>query len=397
MLERAFSVPALRGLAAAASLGVLAGCTHTGVYDTRSVVHPPLTTDRVAAVRQRVADRLAGATVALQDAHGARHDAAVGALPPAAALALMLAVEGGDDAAVEADRWVRLAESGRVPVTVLRDRERWTVKVGAPNASYPAARATNLSDRWGLGPLESRGVAWTDAAAAHVDRAVALLGVDERRLLSGMPFVRAHAATGGSSGGAVEGARYVQDGCSARIELFDGALAADETNFAGEPERPMPESVRMLVHEIGHAIHRAPGREALCAVEAERAVLERRRDDLSRRITAWQDGRRLKADRDALAEERTAFDTEVEGFESRGREAAALVHRNGPVLEAYAQALGDGSPPTRYGALSLGESFAESFSLYRADPAALERLLPRVRAFFARDEHLRALRKRGQD
>jgi hypothetical protein len=41
--------------------------------------------------------------------------------------------------------------------------------------------------------------------------------------------------------------------------------------------------------------------------------------------------------------------------------------------------------------VSLGESFAESFSLFRSDPAALRRLLPRVHAFFAAGEHLRAM------
>jgi hypothetical protein len=60
----------------------------------------------------------------------------------------------------------------------------------------------------------------------------------------------------------------------------------------------------------------------------------------------------------------------------------------GPVLEAYGKALGKASPPTVYGETSAKESFAESFSLYRADPAALKRLLPQVYDFFARGGHL---------
>lgn len=63
----------------------------------------------------------------------------------------------------------------------------------------------------------------------------------------------------------------------------------------------------------------------------------------------------------------------------------------GPVLAAYERAL-DGKPaPTRYGEASLRESFAEAFSLFRADPAALRRVLPRAFSWFEGGGHVRAI------
>ena len=82
------------------------------------------------------------------------------------------------------------------------------------------------------------------------------------------------------------------------------------------------------------------------------------------------------------------LDEESSDLADRAAELLAM----GPVLAAYDAAL-DGAPaPTEYGESHIKESFAESFALFRADPEALERVLPRVHAWFQAGGHLRALR-----
>jgi hypothetical protein len=70
---------------------------------------------------------------------------------------------------------------------------------------------------------------------------------------------------------------------------------------------------------------------------------------------------------------------------------ASNLSEAGPVLAAYARILGKNQAPTVYGESSIRESFAESFSLYKADPRALGRLLPEVLAWFRADGHLKGL------
>ncbi|MFO0576905.1 MAG: hypothetical protein U1A78_23120 [Polyangia bacterium] len=75
--------------------------------------------------------------------------------------------------------------------------------------------------------------------------------------------------------------------------------------------------------------------------------------------------------------------------------AACLLHEIGhglasePVLDSYRAARGWMRGPTPYGAKSLAESFAESFSLFRADPDALVRVAPQVHEWFLAGNHLR--------
>ena len=64
------------------------------------------------------------------------------------------------------------------------------------------------------------------------------------------------------------------------------------------------------------------------------------------------------------------------------------IQRRGPVIRAYRKALVGRRGPTRYGRTSIHESFAESFALYRGDPAALQRILPRVYRWFEQGGHL---------
>ena len=59
-----------------------------------------------------------------------------------------------------------------------------------------------------------------------------------------------------------------------------------------------------------------------------------------------------------------------------------------PALVAYQQRANGRYGPTRYGAVSESESFAESFSLHHTDPAALERVMPGMNGWFDAAKHL---------
>ena len=61
------------------------------------------------------------------------------------------------------------------------------------------------------------------------------------------------------------------------------------------------------------------------------------------------------------------------------------------MLAAYRAARGPDKGPTPYGRSSLGESFAESFALYKADPGALRRIYPGLYEWFATGQHMQAL------
>jgi hypothetical protein len=169
-------------------------------------------------------------------------------------------------------------------------------------------------------------------------------------------------------------------GCEGRVLIFDGALHADARKFAGEPEAPLQSSVQTIVHEFGHALHQHPGRMLACSVE-------RRSKAVNARVAAFN----KKPGRQRTAAEADAIQAEVKAVERDAKRAFKMAER-GPVLDAYARALGKSSPPTRYGASSIRESFAESFALFRTDPAALKRLLPAVFDFFDRGDHVRALK-----
>ena len=74
----------------------------------------------------------------------------------------------------------------------------------------------------------------------------------------------------------------------------------------------------------------------------------------------------------------------IENLEAR---ALALV-AEGPIVQAYGEALDGADAPTRYGEASLTESFAEAFALFRADPQALERVAPGALRWFRAGRHV---------
>ena len=57
-----------------------------------------------------------------------------------------------------------------------------------------------------------------------------------------------------------------------------------------------------------------------------------------------------------------------------------------PMALVFAEEVG--GSPTRYGATSRDEAFAEAFMLYKRDPEALERAQPGALAWFRAGKHI---------
>jgi cell division protein FtsB len=351
-------------------------------YDGASYLSDELDARELRALRSELPKLLGKARVEREDAAGQRIAVSPAALPEPVAVALFRVLKVGDKAAVEFDTFARGTDDARIPVSLRRESGGWVFRGGDKAVGFPRGNGDDLPARYGIGPLRDEGIAWSPRAQEVTDLALARLSPEERKALAGVPFIRRKKDTSEHlPGGAA--ALYSVQGCGGRVLIFDAALHADAHKFAGEPEAPLQSSVQTIVHEFGHALHQHPGRMLACSVD-------RRSKAVKARVAAFNKkpgNKRTQAELDAIQAEVKAIEREVKRIEKMGK--------GGPVIDAYARALGKASHPTRYGASSLVESFAESFALYRTDPAALKRLLPAVFDFFERGDHVRAMRNEG--
>ena len=351
-------------------------------YDGASYLSDDLDARELRALRVELPKALGKARVEREDPAGRRTPVEPAALPEPVAAALFTVIKVGDKAAVEFDMLSHGTSDDRVPVSLRREKGIWVYRGGDRPVAFPRGNGEDLPGRYGIGPLREEGIAWSPRAQEVTDLALARLSAEERKALAGVPFIRRKKDTSEHlPGGAA--ALYAVQGCAGRVLIFDAALHADARKFAGEPEAPLQSSVQTLMHEFGHAIHRHPGRTLACSIE-------RRGKAANARVAAFN----KKPGNKRTQAEANAIQAEVKAVERDAKRIQKMAE-GGPVIDAYARALGKASHPTRYGASSLRESFAESFALYRTDPAALKRLLPAVFDFFERGDHLRAMRSEG--
>jgi len=188
-------------------------------------------------------------------------------------------------------------------------------------ATYGVLLAELVADGDEVVASQELGDAWTPIRFGMLDDALSMLSEAERERIKPLGFVRDPLNTV-SADEVHRAAQYV--GGRGLVVLYDDGLRADAMNFAGSPEAPTPHFVRVLLHEVGHALVDAPARRGLD-------------DDL---------------------------------------------------LARFARVQGARAGITTYGARAIGESFAESFSLFHADPAVLQRCQPAVYDWFAAGHHL---------
>jgi len=348
-------------------------------YETTLVKTPDSNAQEYANLQRAVPKLLEGRRVSVVERGEARavSPRQLAQLPHALLRALWIAHQesffGG-----ELDLKVRTPQ-GTTPVTV------WVGVGGDVRAqagawpSRPAPRSPEeLERRWRV-QVDAKDRGWSERALRALDVALSLLSPEELALMRDVPIFREK--RGDSKRKA---ALYTQGtNCAARVTLYDTAVTAQSDQFIGDvsaPERIYPITTMALLHEVGHAVHNAPGRRAQCAYL--KAVAER--NALAQRANAARGAENAR-----LVSEVAARDKRLKGLEA----AMTRGMKRGPVLAAYVKARGKRRAPTTYGETSDGESFAESFALYRADPKALKRALPTAHAWFGAGAHLKEMSK----
>jgi hypothetical protein len=253
---------------------------------------------------------------------------------------------------VELDFLTRVENGAWVPVTARHELDqRVVIQIGPQRQTLMAQSIVltpqQLTSLYRLKSIESGTAAWSAMDLAALQQALATLSAEELAQLADVRFVRSHHTSRPSSKSVAEKTwgQYVSNGTQRTIYLYDTNVRHDELVFVGTPEQPLLATAHCLLHEIGHALA-----------------------DVRQRPTGQGLG--------ALPQWGGVEDAEDD---------------ENHVLTAYAEARGAMRGPTPYGATALKESFAESFALFRADPAALSRISPSVHEWFLRGGHLHPL------
>ena len=251
----------------------------------------------------------------------------------------------------------------------------------APQAALPALSDAELRRRFGIGRLDGGAGRWSPRERQSLERALALLSDRELAQIRGLELrreIRPRRVL------PVKGAcgLTVVEGTERWIELYDCAFRDDDIVFVGSPRAPERASVRLILHEIGHAIASAP-------VHDFNRALQELADDGKKTSAEYLETRAhaLAADRRALDEIAVRLGKVAARLQALAKRLAG-VHATGPAVTAFGRVPGAASGITSYGRAGPAEAFAEAFSLFRADPEALRRVSPEALEFFQRGEHL---------
>jgi len=311
----------------------------------------------------------------------------------------------------EVDLMVEGIDARHYPVTVWWEGDL-RIASGDPVEHAVVALRTpkSLREDYGISPLiSSEDRSWDPRSAALLGGALDLLSDDELALISDVPFKRvAHASEEtqkmvGIQKGESLYAAFLVDGEGPRVEVYDQALSPS-MRFVGDPWDPKPDALRTLLHEIAHTLaftdYRAMARDVVHLIAEHDALRDKTLphvDEMNALVEQYNERpvagllqtiRTMETELTAYKIKAEALEVQIEGFKPmlkiKPTTAAAL---------AYEQVLGGQAGPTWYANRSIEEGFAECYSLYLADPAALERALPQVHAWFAGGAYLAYLER----
>lgn len=277
----------------------------------------------------------------------------------------LLSLMGRQARGAEFDLLIPQAGDTFIPVSVWWDTPEVVSFVSGP-AWAPAppggVTAAKLQERFKVGAFIDGDVAWNEAALAAVEQALATLSPDELALVKGLIFRRARVS-------AKHLALYQRGDTTNSVEVYDTAFSLDGEQFVGEPAAPRAFLLTALVHELGHAIADARMRELGLA------NLELRK--------AW----------DALKAEGKGTDADFQKADGAVRRLLAIDAANAkakgrPVEREFLTICPMNRSPTPYGRTKPGEHFAESFTLWKNDRAALARISPEAAAWFDAGKHV---------
>jgi hypothetical protein len=305
---------------------------------------------------------------------------------PVEILLAMRAAATAPFAGVELDLRVATAERGIHYVTLIHelDGRLLVTDVAAPNVAprSPPSSDAALRKRFGIGRLDAGEAPWSPRERESLERALSLLSKDELARVRGLELRRFQRPTrilpvkGACGLSVVEwDARW--------LEIYDCAFRDDDIVFVGDPRAPERQSTRLILHELGHALGSHP------VFELQRAL-----QGLADDGKAIGDEYLALRARAVAADQRT-LDEIVAPVPKLSARLHAIAKRvadarpAGPAVTAFSRLPGAANGITGYGRQAPVEAFAEAFSLFRADPAALRRVSPAALAFFEQSGHLR--------
>ena len=347
-------------------------------YDATVVRHAPITRGQKSAIISDILSRIGTAKVILKTRTRPQTIS-----PSTKALSrLKLAILGGLRIALlsstrgaEMDIMVRIKGQNPTPVQIIwQVNGNLVVESGTPT-TFPSRKHgtlnlkfTNGSDRWS--PIEK----------AHVREALALLSQQELAVMQKIPLRRERNKRVSKW---AKGGLYEQKGCHAKIRMYSSAFAGRHLKFSGDPKHPRSKTISTILHEVAHALHHAPSRQVYCRFDERNRRFEKRVRAYNQAIKKTS----ANARRTQLERERAWIETESKTLQKMMSKADTL-SRMGPVLAAFKKQLGNRQGPTVYGATALEETFAEAFSLFHSDRAALTRIWPDIARWFAQNKHL---------
>lgn len=366
-------------------LGALAGAAP--YYDNTAVSLDPLTPESAGVYRaelKKLARREQIGGIQLADEQGVRA-VRVEDLPEPALYAAYFAVRLGGPGA-EWDLWVPSASGPPRAVTALREESgELRLQLGIFGGPPPTARPEELDS---AGILRS-GREWTDVELARLHQAMGLLCAHERATIADATWVRRRAAASPSGAAAL----YTRSHEIVEIAVYSDLFASDDRGFVGDPRAPTAVSVFGLLHEVGHVLLATPSRRAAAAastleteLKTEFSEYERLTREAEAEIASFREEPEVRARTEAAIAAVKAHEAVLRAITARRDAAVLRAEAPSPVLAAFA-ALGE-EGPTPYGRTSPEESFAEAFALFKTDPAALSRAMPKAAAWFAAGSHL---------
>lgn len=291
-----------------------------------------------------------------------------------------------------------LIESGGKLVPIESYLEEGTVsfRVGpARDAVYGKANtAEAIQKKYGTGEFLELGAKWDNDSLYVVETALSLLSPAELAGMAGLPFVRLPKDPSNKSVRGVAIAMYVPE--KKQIELYDAGLEADRRRFFGSVDNPLPMTVGTLVHEAGHAIARAAVRQTRADIEIAKAdydavnnklIAEKKLYDADKatyqRTKDQALGKTLNDKAPMFKQLIADMNEKKKRFEALAQQLM-IAERSGSAIEqAFDKVVPFRTAPTVYGRSAIGESFAESFALYKVDPTALTRAAPKATEWFA--------------
>jgi hypothetical protein len=275
----------------------------------------------------------------------------------------VLSLVGRQSRGAEFDLLVPQADGTFAPVSLWWDSPEVVGFASGPTwASKTDATVTGetLKAKYKIGDLLEADAKWTPESLTALDLALGTLSAGELELVSGLKFRRTRAS-------ARHAALYQRGDDTNLIDVYDAALSFDGEQFCGEPTAPRPYLLIPLMHELGHAIADARMRQMGLANLELRKKFE----------SAKAEGKATDADFKA-ADGAVRKLLAIDAANAKGR----AVERE--LLTVFPQ----NRSPTTYGRTKPAEHFAESFSLWKNDPAALERISPEAAAWFKAGKHV---------